>query len=142
MQLLYIRLRFYRTIQLIMIKKLSFLALIVLGLSFSIQAQDVDQRLLSKYSSIELANLKSSNLAEYEFEVYCLDHAITKAKYSTEKGGTYPEINMPSASSTYLDLGLKILKDKNQVFKISGTDELLVVKSELVLRLNYKNSKK
>jgi hypothetical protein len=125
-----------------MIKKLFLIACFGAFFCAYTMAQDVDQRLLVKYSEAELVDMKKKNNAEYEFQLYCLDNAFSKVTYSSEKGGNYPELTLPTATSTYLDLGLSILKDKNQAYKLAGTNELLVLNSEIVLRLKYKNSKK
>ena len=93
-------------------------------------SQDLDARLLERYSEKELTEMKSESPQDYRLLVYALDNAITYANYDAAKGN-FETINADE-NSTFLSLGLEI-KDQNQYFKLAGEDKLLVVKSKWVL---------
>lgn len=124
-----------------MIKKLSFLTLIVLGLSFSIQAQDIDSRLLVKYSKTELVKMQKENSTKYDLLVYSLDNALYIANYSDEKGENDGTIAMPDMNKTYLELGFTLNEVDNQFYKISGSGKGLMVLSWKALELQMKREK-
>jgi hypothetical protein len=105
-------------------------------LSFS---QDIDTRLLTKYTEAELNEMIENSPNDYALLDYALDHAIYYANGSGDKGVTLTTIAMPSEGATFVDLGLEIT-DTNQYFQIEGDDRLLVVKSRIVL--TYEMQKK
>lgn len=106
------------------------------AVSFS---QEIDQRLLSKYTSIELNEMLESAPEDYALLNYALDNAIYFSKGTGEKANQLQTISMPAEGANFIDLGLEI-QDQNQYFQIAGDDRLLVVKSRIVL--NYEMQKK
>lgn len=104
----------------------------------SVFSQELDTRLLEKYSETELTEMQSNSPQEFTLLNYALDNAIYYADYPEEKGGTFQSIAEPEAGATFLSLGLKI-KDQNQYFRIESSRKLLVVKSTLVLTYEMKN---
>ena len=105
-------------------------------ISFS---QDIDKRLLEKYSEAELNEMIENSPNEYALLDYALDNAIYFATTSASKGQTLETIDLPAEGATFIDLGIEI-KDQNQYFRINGEDKLLVVKSKWVL--NHEMQKK
>lgn len=113
------------------------LVFISVGCAF---AQEVDERLLSKYSQQELETMIATNSNQYDILDYALDNALYVANYSDSKGGNFETISVnPESLPNFIELNLEI-KDRNQYFKIEGEDKLLVVKSTLVL--NHEMGKK
>ena len=104
----------------------------------SVFSQDIDTRLLEKYSENEITEMQSNSPQEFELLNYALDNAIFYADYPEEKGGTFQSIVEPESGATFLSLGLEI-KDQNQYFRIEGSRKLLVVKSISVLTYEMKN---
>lgn len=107
------------------------LTLLVNSFAFS---QDVDTRLLKKYAQEELVTMKDQNPTHYKMLVYALDNAcyitdLPNVKSDAVSGSIDLDI---SKSYTFLDLGLEIKKE-NQYIRITGTNKMLVVKSEWVL---------
>ena len=105
-------------------------------ISFS---QDIDQRLLTKYSEAEINEMIENSPKDYALLDYALDNAIYFAEGSNPKASDLQTIQMPATNATFLDLNLEIT-DQNQYFKIDGEDKLLVVKSKWVL--NHEMQKK
>lgn len=99
-------------------------------------SQEVDSRLLSRYSSQELSELVKENPEEYKFLVYALDNAVYMTDVPKGKSVDFQTIDIANKELNFLDLGLTI-KNENQYFKVEGQDKLLVVKSRLVL--NHEN---
>ena len=108
----------------------------------TVAAQSIDNRLLERYSEAELVVIKNENPEKYSILVYALDHAFyvtTRPAGKTE--GVEEERAMDlSEGSNYIDLGLEIL-NRNQYIPLSGTDKMLVVKSEWVLNNELKTKK-
>lgn len=106
----------------------------------SIFAQEIDDRLLSKYSQKELQTMIDTDLHQYELLDYALDNALYVANYDSSKGGNFETILVDSSNlPTFIELNVEIT-DRNQYFKISGEEKLLVVKSAVIL--NYEMNKK
>jgi len=104
----------------------------------AVYSQELDSRLLEKYSETELTEMQSNSPQEFALLNYALDNAIYFADYPDEKGETFQSIVAPKSGDTFLSLGLEI-KDQNQYFRIEGSRKLLVVKSALVLTYEMKN---
>ncbi|NVK66575.1 MAG: hypothetical protein HWE22_18425 [Flavobacteriales bacterium] len=118
-------------------KLLTFLGFFFLSCS-AIYAQDIDERLLSRYSQEELHKLIESDIDQYNLLEYALDNALYVANYDGAKGGDFKLISVNVESlPTFLDLNLHIT-DQNQYYKIEGKDKLLVVKSTSVLMYEMK----
>ena len=106
----------------------------------AVHAQQVDERLLTKYSQSDLTSMIENNPDEYKMLAYALDNAIYVAPYSNIKGHTLETIVVDSeALPTFADLQLDI-KPENQYFKIQGEEKILVIKSTWVL--NHEMTKK
>lgn len=117
----------------------SFFCFLLLSVG-SVFGQEIDQRLLTKYSQQELETMIATNATQYAVLDYALDNGIYIANYDNAKGGDFPTISIdPNALPTFVELNLDIL-DQNQYFKIEGQEKLLVVKSASVL--NYEMNKK
>lgn len=120
-------------------KLMSLVCFVLISMS-SAFSQEIDQRLLPKYSTEELKTMITSNPEEYNMLTYALDNGMYVANYSSSKGGQFETIMVdPEALPTFIELNLEI-KDQNQYFKIDGFDKLLVVKSATVL--TYEMTKK
>jgi hypothetical protein len=118
-----------------MIKKLFLTACFGAFFSAFTMAQDVDQRLLVKYSDAELVDMKKSANDNYELLVYSLDHAMSITNYSPEKGGSQGTVEMPDLSKTYLELGYELKESENQIFQIGNTDKAVLILSRKVLEI-------
>lgn len=106
----------------------------------SVYSQDIDERLLSKYSQDELISIMENSPEEYQMLKYALDNAMYVAPYTNVKGQTLETIavdsdNLPSFAELNLDI-----KSVNQYYRIQGEDKVLVVKSTWVL--NHEMDKK
>jgi hypothetical protein len=113
---------------------------IFLSLSVSGMAQEIDARLSTRYSANELADMNQNDPAKLTLLNYALDHAcyiadVPKGKESSLNGVIEMNINEPI---DFMALGLEIQKT-NQYLRISGTDKVLVVKSEWVLTNEMQN---
>lgn len=93
-------------------------------------SQNLDSRLLEKYTENQLKEMQTNNPGNYNLLVYALDNAITYATYDGSKGDF--ETISADENSTFISLGLEI-QEQNQYFKLAGEDKLLVVKSKWVL---------
>ncbi len=105
-------------------------------------SQEVDARLTTRYSSTELAELKQNDPEKLTLLTYALDHAcyitdFPKGKESGLNGVIEMNTNEPI---DFIALGLEIQKT-NQYLRITGTDKILVVKSEWVLTNEMQNNK-
>lgn len=118
--------------QLNSMKIASLLGFIFISLG-SVFAQEIDDRLLSKYSQEELQLMIDTDSEQYQLLDYALDNALYVANYDSAKGGNFETIMVDSKSlPTFIELNLSIT-DHNQYFKIDGEEKLLVVKSTWVL---------
>ncbi|MCH2224641.1 MAG: hypothetical protein MK066_07710 [Crocinitomicaceae bacterium] len=106
-----------------------------------VYAQDVDNRLLERYSKSELETMKENDREEYNLLIYAIDNGIYVIDNPTQKEVSFPVITVADIENipSFLELDIEI-KDQNQYFKISGSDKLLVVKSTWVL--NHEMTKK
>lgn len=124
--------------------KIIFTLLLTILVSGAVNAQKNDPRLLSAYSTEELAAIQKEK-PEY---INVLNYALDNACYYTEATGKdismFPSLNLSNTSVVpcFAELGIKIIEDRGQFFRIDGTDKLLVVKSGIVLSHEIKNFKK
>ncbi len=107
-----------------------------------LSAQNIDSRLLQRYSETDLAVLRNETPEKYNLLVYALDHALYTTALPSGKieGLDTPRSLQYGETTNFLDLGLEILT-RNQYIPLLGTDKMLVVKSEWVL-LNEMKTKK
>lgn len=104
-------------------------------------AQEADQRLLKSYSQEEIDALRSEDPKNILMLNYALENACYLSAIPDGKDfGQLQEISISDLTKLpdFAILGLKIEKS-NQYFKVKGTNQLLVVKSEWVL--NYEMEK-
>lgn len=119
---------------------LSSLFLISASIVFS---QKINERVYSSYSEDELATIISEQPEMVSILNYAVDHAcyITNAP-SGKSIDDFETINWDSeAVPSFTDLKKKIEK-QNQYFLISGTNKMLVIKSEWVLKNEMENQQK
>lgn len=110
-------------------------------LSVVVFSQQMDERLLKVYSEQELTEIKKTNIGFFNALVYGLDNATYVSDLPSGKElGDLKTISLPSGHYSFASLGLKIVEDANQYYKIDGTNKMLVVKSGIVLmnELKYK----
>jgi hypothetical protein len=125
----------------ILMLKLLFIA-IACSMFGRLSAQNIDSRLLQRYSETDLAVLRNETPEKYNLLVYALDHALYTTALPSGKieGLDTPRSLRYGETTNFLDLGLEILT-RNQYIPLLGTDKMLVVKSEWVL-LNEMKTKK
>ena len=95
-------------------------------------SQQIDSRLLQRYSETQLENIRLEQPEEYALLNYALDNAVYFSEIPDEKKVDLPEVSLPNTEPTFIDLGLEI-KDENQYFVVSGQNKMLIVKSRWVL---------
>lgn len=105
-------------------------------------SQKVDETLSKNYSSEEMKTLKKVDSKKYELINFSLQNACYVIDNPAGKNTLeFQVISVPNLNKlNFQDLGLSIIEDQNQYFRIEGTNKLLVVKSTWVL--NYEMSKK
>lgn len=123
-----------------MIKKLFLIACFGAFFSTYTMAQDVDQRLLVKYSQAELVDMKKNSNEKYKLLVYSLDNAMYITNYSDEKGENDGVIEMPEKGKNYLELGFELNEKENQFYKIGDTGKGLMILSKLRLEYQMKQA--
>jgi len=117
-------------------KKALIIALIAtLGTSVSLsQTSKPDARLSVKYSKEELNDLKNDSPEEIRYLNFCIENAFYLAPVPTEKGkdasirGTVKVADLNNIN--FFELGLDIVQDNYQYYRIEGSDQLLVVRSK------------
>jgi hypothetical protein len=116
--------------------------LLTLSCFGTLVAQSIDNRLLNRYSETELVVLKNENPEKFAMLVYALDHAyyITARPSGKMEGIEQERALVIGNDSNFISLGLDILS-RNQYIPLSGTDKMLVVKSEWVLMNELKTKK-
>ena len=96
-------------------------------------------------SQVNSGNEKNQQIQkEIDFETYCLLNATSLIEIVQEKKNTLKlsgELEFIE-NGTYKSYGIVLKEGENQFFQIKGSNQILVVKSLFVLRLNYSNSKK
>lgn len=123
-------------------KNLKLLFLLVVGqfMLFTSMAQQDQKQLDLIYSKEEIQTLKTNQLEVYNALIYGLSNGTYVAEMP--KGKELPElksITLPQNAYSYASLGIKPLENENQYFKIANSNNLLVVKSILVLKNELAN---
>jgi len=117
---------------------------LILGLTFlfmgSVFSQKIDDRLLERYTLEELNELKKNDNEKFIFLNYALNNATYIGDIPLEKNLQLEVIEMPSENATFISLGYEI-ENNNQFYRIQGTDKMLIVRSEIVLKHKLKNNK-
>ncbi|MGV3630699.1 MAG: hypothetical protein ACO1O6_05820 [Bacteroidota bacterium] len=99
-------------------------------------SQEIDQRLLAKYSREEIASIQKNNPEEYKFLIKALDKGVFVSEIPAQKAkdivfdGT---LNIdPNATHTFISLG-KEITDRYQYYKIAGTTKMLTIHPRMSL---------
>lgn len=107
-------------------------------LSFNSIGQTAEDHLLKVYTVEELKEIKSSSNENYDLLVYSLTNGLIISDLPEGKTAKLDgEVTLPNGNYNFADLGLKI-SERNQYFKIVGTNKMLTVKSFYTLK-NEKN---
>ena len=128
------------TYKLFLMKILLAFALVMITCSAT-YAQEIDKRLLEKYSIEELTEMSKTDNEKVAMLNYALDNALIYADYSKEKNLELSLIDMPEENATFISLGYDIT-NQNQFFRIKGSDKMLVVKSAFLLKNEFNKNKK
>jgi hypothetical protein len=118
------------------------LLIILLVFTQQIVAQKASPALAKSYSKTELQSFEQDgqgtiNVLNYAVDQACYTILIPEGKDVDQ----FPTINLKSKKEIrFTDYQLQI-KDRTQYFKIEGSNELLVVKSINVLKLEMQNKK-
>jgi hypothetical protein len=103
-------------------------------------AQQADKQLSAVYSENEIQHFKNNDILYYNALIYGLENATYTVDAPNGKDiAELPSISIPKEKYNFTTLGIKIIEDKNQYFKINGSNKLLVVKSGLVLKNELNN---
>ena len=118
------------------------LLIILLVLSQQLVAQKASPALSKSYSKTELLAFEQDSQGTINVLNYAIDHACYSVLIPEGKDvSQFPTISLKSKKDIrFTDYQLQI-KDRTQYFKIEGSNELLVVKSINVLRLEMQNKK-
>jgi uncharacterized protein YkuJ len=118
------------------------LLIILLVFTQQILAQKASPALLKSYSKTELQSFEQDGQGTINVLNYAVDHACYTVMIPEGKDiSQFSTINLKSKKDIrFTDYQLQI-KDRTQYFKIEGNNELLVVKSINVLRLEMQNKK-
>ena len=108
----------------------------IVATSFSAVAQsnNIDKRLLSKYSVEELNAIKKETPQQYQILNYCLDKAWYLSPLPVEKmkknDGRIGAIKIKDIKNiNFFELNIELIQNDYQYFAIEGTEQMLVVKS-------------
>ncbi len=104
------------------------------SLSAIAQTNDVDKKLLSKYSIEELNTIKTEKPEEYKLLTYCIQSAWYIQALPKEKAKENParvgSIKIKDINNiNFYTLNIELIDNDYQFFAIEGTDKMLVVKS-------------
>lgn len=113
-----------------------FVAFIFLTGFFSF-SQSYNSELLKSYTKKELQNFDSETIKALE---YGIENAVYYTQIPEEKNAQLAEIELSGKLVKFTDIGLKI-NNETQYFSVKGTDQMLVVKSINILKLQMKNPK-
>lgn len=119
-------------------KLLAFITCVFLQVQIG-YSQEIDERLLERYSQSELEGFQTSSPEKLAMYTYALDNGCYTAELPTGKSIVLTEISIDMMEElNFITLGLNIEK-QNQYFKITGQEKMLVVKSEWVLNHELNN---
>jgi hypothetical protein len=118
--------------------------LLVILLAFAQQfvAQKASPALAKSYSKTELQSFEQDGQGTINVLNYAIDHSCYTVVIPEGKDvSQFPSISVKSKKEIrFTDYQLQI-KDRTQYFKIEGSNELLVVKSINILKLEMQNKK-
>lgn len=121
--------------------KLFFTTALFTLFSWVVSAQEIDQRLLERYTTAEINEIQNNSPEKYNMLVYALDHACYIADLPEGKQADLKTIQLSSLQDlNYISLGLEI-EASNQYYRIQGENKMLVVKSTWVLNNELNNLK-
>lgn len=112
-------------------KLLTILCILLLSI-VGLNAQELDKRLLEKYSEAQIHSMQQNDPEAYSILVYALDHAIYYLDVPADKEVNFTRISVADEDLDFLAMGLEI-KEQNQYFLVEGKNKVLVVKSRWVL---------
>jgi uncharacterized protein YkuJ len=118
------------------------LLIILLAFTQQIIAQKASPALTKSYSKTELQAFEQDGQGTINVLNYAVDHACYTVVIPEGKDvSQFPSISLKSKKDIrFTDYQLHII-DRTQYFRIEGTNELLVVKSMNVLKLEMQNKK-
>lgn len=118
------------------------LLIILLALTQQLVAQKASPALSKSYSKTELQTFEQDGQGTINVLNYAVDNACYMVVIPEGKDvSQFPTISMKSKKDIrFTDYELQI-KDRTQYFRIEGSNELLVVKSINILRLEMQNKK-
>jgi hypothetical protein len=125
-------------------KTIVIIILFICAISIQAQTENIDNKLLAKYSKKELRILKTDNPSEYEFAKYCVNNAFYIAPSSEDKiagnSDRYGKIKIKELSEVnFFELNIELKQRNNQVFVITKTLKVLVIKSKDQIIRELKN---
>lgn len=125
-------------------KKKFLLLLLVFSTSVFSFCQDIDKRLLQKYSKKELVKIQKENPNEYTFLIKALDKGVFICDIPQQKSKSIVfdgslKID-PNETHNFISLG-KDITDKYQYYKIEGTNKMLAILPRIALDENLLNEK-
>ncbi|MDX2360524.1 MAG: hypothetical protein QNK23_06940 [Crocinitomicaceae bacterium] len=95
------------------------------------------------FSSAIFSQTTSDVKPAISFEEYCELEAIYFITAPAEKLNSIDFVGerelLSEANASYIDYDVKIKEGENQYYKLIGSEEILVVRSQYILRLNYEN---
>lgn len=117
-------------------KKNILLLLLVFSTSIYSFCQDIDKRLLKKYSKKEIIKIQKENPNEYTFLVNALNKGVFISEIPEQKAKSIAfdgTLNIdPNETHTFISLG-KEITDKYQYYKIEGTNKMLAILPRIAL---------
>jgi hypothetical protein len=118
------------------------LLIILLVLTQQLVAQKASPALSKSYSKTELLAFEQDSQGTINVLNYAINHACYSVLIPEGKDvSSFPTISLKSKKDIrFTDYQIQI-KDRTQYFKIEGSNELLVVKSINVLKLEMQNKK-
>ena len=118
------------------------LLVILLALTQQFVAQKASPALAKSYSKTELQSFEQDGQGTINILNYAIDHACYTVVIPEGKDvSQFPSLSVKSKKEIrFTDYQLQI-KDRTQYFKIEGSNELLVVKSMNILKLEMQNKK-
>lgn len=121
-----------------MFKKILFLVCTSVGITSFAQtnAQQVDSRLLGKYSVIELQKMQTAQPEQYQFLLNALNKGVYIAEIPQQKAKDIVwdgELNIdPAKTHTFITLN-KEITENYQYYKITGTTKMLIILPKAIL---------
>ncbi len=109
-----------------------FITALLATMAMALQAQyNVDPRLQVKFGEERLADLQKEHPSVIEYWTFYLDHAYYVADLAPEKdAGELPSVKIDDLSQiNILALDVHPMENGNRIYRIEGTDKLLVMYS-------------